>query len=136
MKKTFLLLTIFLLSIPVRAEWIYFGLGQRETPSGEVIFDKYYYDDTSIKILNANKRRVWIYGNYSLVNTFNIKSILYYEEYDCNEKSYKYLQSEVYTGFDLMGEHNKLPDSQEINYIRPDGLRNELYRILCSRKKQ
>jgi hypothetical protein len=119
----------------VRAEWIYFGLGERLTPSGEVILDKYYFKDTSIKILNTNKRRVWVYGNYSLTNTFNIKSILSYEEYDCNEQSYRYLQSTSYSGFDLMGEHNKLPDIQETNYIRPDGLRNELLRMLCNRKK-
>jgi hypothetical protein len=27
----------------VRAEWVFFALGERQMPSGEVIYDKYFF---------------------------------------------------------------------------------------------
>lgn len=135
-KLIFLFLILTFTTLNVYANWVFFDNAIRELPSGKETYDSYYYEDTSIKILNGNKRRVWVFGNFSQKNSMNFKSIQSYEEYNCEDESYKILQANGYLEKDLEGKSSRISEKtfEGTNYIEPDGLRKTLHRILCNKK--
>lgn len=136
MKKLFLFLILTFTTLNVYAKWVFFDNAIRELAYGKETYDSYYYEDTSIKILNDNKRRVWVFGNFSQKNSRNFKSIQSYEEYNCEDETYKVLQANGYPEKNLEGKSSRISETEfsGISYIEPDGLRKTLYKILCNKK--
>lgn len=127
MKKALLLATAILSAAPAWAGWELVG---------KSVYGDFYFDPATIRV-TGNLRRVWTLVNLNEpeeLSNARLRSLKILDEYDCEEKRVRALQS---TSFELAmgtGKPVVVSGAQEWRYTSPESIAGEMLNAACSRR--
>lgn len=127
MRKSFLLLALFVASSNVAAEWVVVGSDENKT----------IYADPASRVKNGSLVEMWGIFDFKTTHTSDVvkayKSLKFRDEFDCDQKQSRNLNIAIHTESMAEGElASSYADPSKWQSV--SGLRESLWRIACDSK--